>query len=119
MGLGVRPGNKTTVFSVEKSIISTPKQGQTSSFQFEAHGAFFSHKHGIVHYEFLPKGNTMNRHFYSEALLCVCEDATRKRPEKWCTGDCVLHSDSAAARSTLSMQERLVKNGVTVVPHPS
>jgi hypothetical protein len=70
LGLQVQFGNKATVFSVEEPIISAP-EGQISLFQ--SADCFFS-IHGIVHYEFVLKGETVNQHFYSCVLRHLWEN---------------------------------------------
>jgi len=74
MGLQVQLRNKATVFSVEELIISTPKEGQTSSFQSEVHDNCFFDIHGTVHYKFILNGETVNHHFYSDILQSLHED---------------------------------------------
>jgi hypothetical protein len=49
------------------------EEGQTSSFLSEVHAIFFN-IHGIVHYDFIPKGKTVNQHFYLDVLKCLWED---------------------------------------------
>jgi hypothetical protein len=61
---------------------------------------------GIVHKEFVPPGQTVNKEFYRDVLRRLREDMRRKRPEKWRTNDWVLHNnlivqlDSAFAHFT-------------------
>jgi len=47
----------------------------------------FVYIYGIVHYEFVPKGETLNQNFYLDVLQCLQEDVRQRRPEKWCSGD--------------------------------
>ncbi|UYV63334.1 hypothetical protein LAZ67_2003768 [Cordylochernes scorpioides] len=49
---------------------------------------FFDVK-GLVHYEFVPEGQTINRHYYLDVLKCLMR---QKRPEKWHKkiGSCIM-----------------------------
>jgi len=50
----------------------------------------------IVHHEYAPDGQTINKEFYLEVLRHLHESVRRKRPEKWRDGDWILHRDNAA-----------------------
>jgi hypothetical protein len=72
---------------VEDSIISSPKEAQTSSFQSEVHSdRILFYIHGIVHYEFVPKGETVTQYLYSDVLRRLRDEVRRKRPQNWRTG---------------------------------
>ena len=43
---------------------------------------FFDWK-GIVHHEFVPRGQMVNRELYQEVLARLREAVRRKRPELW------------------------------------
>jgi len=43
---------------------------------------FFNWK-GIAHYEFVPRGETINKEFYLHALKLLREAVRRKRPGAW------------------------------------
>jgi len=47
---------------------------------------------GIVHYEFVPTGQTVNQVYYSEVLERLREKVKRKRPELLPTthGSCIM-----------------------------
>ncbi|PNF25394.1 hypothetical protein B7P43_G09783 [Cryptotermes secundus] len=44
--------------------------------------------------------------------------SAKKRPEKWCPNDWVLHHDNARPHTAYIVQEFLAKNKMAVVPHP-
>jgi len=57
------------------------KEGQTSLFQSEMHAFFFFFTffpHGLVHYEFILKTETVNHHFYSYVLWYLWEDVQQE-----------------------------------------
>jgi len=77
---------------------------------------FFDHK-GIVHYEFIAQGQTVNQQCYLEVLRRLQESVRRKRPgllpDKW-----ILHHDNAPAHDALRVCEFLAKNSITKTDHP-
>jgi len=78
---------------------------------------FFDCK-GVVYYEFLPQGQTINRFVYLETLRKLRNAVRRKRPELWQSGDWVLHHDNAPVHSALVIRDFCVKNAMTVIPQP-
>jgi hypothetical protein len=52
---------------------------------------------GIIHFEFVPKGTTVNQTFYVEVLKMFIYDVRRKRRELWRDRSFVLHHDNAQA----------------------
>jgi len=37
----------------------------------------------VVHYEFLPQGQTVNKEYYLEFMQCLREAVRKKRPDAW------------------------------------
>ena len=46
----------------------------------------FHDKEGIVHYEYAPPGQTINKEFYVNVLHRLKENIKRKRPKLWASG---------------------------------
>jgi len=78
----------------------------------------FFNVRGIVHWEFVPPGQTVNQEFYLEVLRRLRENVRRKHPELWRLGDWFLHHDNTPAHTALSVTRYLASLGWTVVPHP-
>ncbi|UYV63005.1 hypothetical protein LAZ67_2002820 [Cordylochernes scorpioides] len=72
----------------------------------------------IVHYEFLPQGQTINQHVYLVIFRCLRESIRKKRPEKWISGEWMLHYDNAPAHRALSVGAFKSKNSILTIPHP-
>ena len=72
---------------------------------------------GIVHYEFVPRGETVNKEFYLNILKRLREAVRRKMPE-WTNNTWILHHDNAPAHASLLISEFLTKHETTVVPQP-
>jgi len=77
---------------------------------------FFDHK-GIVHYEFIAQGQTVNQQCYLEVLTRLRESVRRKRPGLW-PDKWILHQDNAPAHDALRVREFLAKNSITKMDNP-
>jgi len=74
---------------------------------------------GIVHYEFVPTGQTVNQVYYLEVLGRLREKVRRKRPELFASNSWILHHDNAPAHMALSVREFLATKQITVLEHPA
>jgi len=74
---------------------------------------------GIIHYEFVPTGQTVTQVYYLEVLERLCEKVRRKRPELFANNSWILHHDNAPAHMALSVREFLATKQVTVLEHPA
>ena len=72
----------------------------------------------IVHHEYAPDGQTINKEFYVEVLRRLRESVRRKRPEKWRDGDWILHHDNAPAHILHLVQQFLAKHGTAQLQQP-
>ena len=72
---------------------------------------------GVVHHEYAPPGQTINKEHYL-SVLCRLRDATQqKRPQLWATGNWQLHHDNAPTCVSWLMQTLSVKHHITQVTH--
>jgi len=74
---------------------------------------------GLVHYEFVPTGQTVNQVSFLEVLERLHEKVRRKRPELFANNSWILHHDSAPAHAALSVREFLATKQITVLEHPA
>jgi hypothetical protein len=74
---------------------STKGMHVTSPSEDNAH-LFFDHN-GIVHFEFLEQGQTVNQHRYLEILAKLCKAVRRRSPELW-PDAWILHHDTLSGR---------------------
>lgn len=78
---------------------------------------FFDIK-GIIHFEFLECGTTVNQHVYKAILQRLREKIRRKRRDLWENGSWILHHDNAPAHAALSVREFLAEKSIAVLEHP-
>ena len=79
--------------------------------------AFFDIE-GLVHHEFVPKGQTVNGEFY-KTVLQLRDAVRRHRPEKWLPGNWILHQDNAPAHRAVTTNEFLAKHNIPSLPQPT
>jgi len=65
----------------------------------------------IVHHEYTPNGQTVNKEFYVEVLRHLRESVRQKRPEKRRDGNWILHHDNAPPHTSHLVQQFLAKHG--------
>ena len=78
--------------------------------------AFFRSE-GIIHHEYPPDGQTINKEFYLEVLRRLRESVRRKRREKWRDGDWIMYHDNAPAHTSHLVQQFLAKYGTAQLQH--
>ena len=80
--------------------------------------AFFD-TDGLVHHEFVPTGQTVNKDFYKTILQRLRDAVRRHRPEKWPSGNWILHHDNAPANRAVNTNEFLANHNIPSLPQPS
>ena len=78
---------------------------------------FFDCKGG-VHYEFAPRGQTINKEYYVKVLKRLRDAVRRKRPRFWSSSVCILHHDNAPAHSSNLVQQFLAKHKIVQLRQP-
>ena len=96
-----------------------PMTKKVPSFQIKSQKNFAEvYISGIVHYEFVPTGQTVNQVYYLEVLKRLSEKVRRKRPELF-ANSWILHHDNAPAHTALSVREFLGTRQISVLEHPA
>ena len=71
----------------------------------------------LLHYEFVPTGQTVNQVYYLEVLKRLREKVRWKRPELFANNSWILHRDISPAHTTLYVREFLATKQKTVLEH--
>ena len=72
----------------------------------------------LVHHEYVPTGQMVNKEFYKTGLQRLRDAVRRHRPEKWRSGNWILHHDNAPAHRAVTTNEFLAKHNILSLPHP-
>ncbi|CAK1600930.1 unnamed protein product [Parnassius mnemosyne] len=78
---------------------------------------FFDHR-GVVHSEFLPTGQTVNKEYYFSVMRRLREAICKKRSKLWADNSWFLHHDNAPTHTALILREFFAKNSTNIVPQP-
>lgn len=73
---------------------------------------------GIVHYELLPPGKTIDSDLYCQQLMRLKEALEKNRPELVNRKGVVFHHDNARPHSSITTQQKLRELGWDVLMHP-
>ena len=74
---------------------------------------------GIVHFEFLPQGQTVNQTIYKEILQHLVRSVCDKRWGLWEAHAWALHHDNAPAHTALSIHQLITERKIATLQHPS
>jgi len=74
---------------------------------------------GIVHHEFLPEGQTINKKYYLGVMRRLREAVRQKRKDLWANNSWILHHDNAPSHSAIIIREFLTKNEMNIIQQPS
>ena len=75
----------------------------------------FFDSRGIVHHDYAPEGQTINKEYYLEVLHRLREAVQRKRPDLWAAKNFQLHHDNAPAHFVHVIHAFLAKNSMSLV----
>ena len=95
-----------------------PKKVRQVKSNFKTMLIAFSDIDGFVHHEYVPRGQTANKEFYKTVLQRLRDAVRRQRPEKWRSGNWILHHDNAPAHRVVTTNEFLLKHNIPSLPHP-
>lgn len=74
---------------------------------------------GVVHHEFLPEGQTVNKDYYLGVMRRLREAVRLKRKDLWRSNSWILHHDNAPAHNALVIREFLQKNNTNTIQQAS
>lgn len=73
---------------------------------------------GVVHYEVLPSGRTIDSTLYCSQLTRLAREISIKRPELANRKGVVFHHDNAKPHTSLTTRSKLLRLDWDVLPHP-
>ncbi|XP_014471358.1 PREDICTED: histone-lysine N-methyltransferase SETMAR-like [Dinoponera quadriceps] len=73
---------------------------------------------GIIHYELLPSGQTLNSDLYCQQLTRLKQAIDQKRPELANRKSVVFHQDNARPYTSLTTRQKLRELGWEILLHP-
>lgn len=93
-----------------------PKKPRQSRSKIKVMLTVFFDYRGVVHWEFLPNGQTVNKEYYLAVMRRLRENVRRKRPDLWKDNSWILHHDNAQCHTSHLVRNFLAKNSTTVLP---
>ena len=73
---------------------------------------------GVVHHEFPPEGQTVNREYYLGVMRRLHGAIREKRPDLWVNNSWILHHDNAPSHNAIVIREHLAKNETNTIQQP-
>ncbi|CAK9799943.1 Mariner Mos1 transposase [Anthophora quadrimaculata] len=92
-----------------------PKKPRQSRSKIKVMLTVFFDYHGVVHSEFLPDGQAVNKEYYLSVMRRLRENIRRKRPDLWKNNSWFLHHDNAPSHTSTLVREFLAKNSTNVI----
>ena len=74
-----------------------PKNAQQVCSNVKVMLTCFFDSRGIMHHEYAPEGQTINKEYYLRVLRRLCQPVRRKRPDMWAAKNFQLHYGNAPA----------------------
>jgi len=99
-------------------IISSPKESTAGEVPYQDHVDAFFDIDRLVHHEFVPTGQTVNKEIYKTVMQCLRDAVHRHRPEKLRSGNWILHHDITPAHRAVTTNEFLAKHNIPSLPQP-
>ena len=103
---------------MEHIIISSTEDSAAGEFHIKTMLIAFFDIDGLVHHEFVPTGQTVNKELYKTVLRRLRDAVRRHRPEKWRSGNWILHHDNAPAHRVVTTNGFLAKHNIPSLPQP-
>ena len=94
---------------------SRPRKARQVRSNVKAMLTCFFDSRGIVHHEYAPEGQTINKEYYLQVLRRLREAVRRKRPDMWAAKNFQLHHDNSPAHPAYVIHAFLAKNSMSLV----
>ena len=103
---------------MEKLWIPRSVKARKSKSKVKVMPIVFFDIQGIVHFEFLPQGQTVSQTIYKEFLHHLIRSVHDKRQSFWEANAWTLHYDNAPARTILSIRQFFTEKNIATFEHP-
>jgi len=111
------PGTKQQSMDWQHSSSPHPKKSRVQKSTGKFHASIFWNQDGILLIDYLPKGQTINKEYYSSLLVQLKDILKEKRHGKVTKGVLFLHGN-ALAHQALATQKKLSYLGFQCLDHP-
>lgn len=95
-----------------------PKKPRQSRSKVKVMLIVFFDFYGVVHSEWVPEGQTVNKDYYLTVLRRLRDAIRRKRPELWAEKNWIFHHDNAPSHSAYIVCDYLAKHETRVIAQP-
>ena len=118
LGYGYDPETKQQSLQWKPPDEPRPKKARQSRSHVKSILIIFLDCEGVVHYEFAPRIQMINKKYYVEVLKRLHDAVKRKRPRFWSRGGWLFHHDNAPAHSSNLVQQFLAKHKIVQLRQP-
>ena len=118
MGLQLWSSNEGLVIAKQVTWFSTPEEGTAKVQQDQGHVNCVSDREGIVHHEYTPPGQTINKEHYLNILHWLRDAIQPKWLQLRATGDWQFGHYNTPTHATCLKQRFFVKHQITQVTQP-
>ena len=98
--------------------VPKPKKSRQNKSKIKVMLTVFFDYRGVVHFEYLPTGQTVNSQYYLGVMRRLRDAVRRKRPELWADNSWLLHHDNAPSHTSLVVRDHFAKNSTHIIPQP-
>jgi len=109
---GYDPETKAQSSQWKHSTSPRPKKARQVRSNVKVMLTIFFSSRGVVHHEYTPHGQNINKEYYLEVLRHLCNAVRCKRSDLWAAGTWLLHHDNAPAHSSQLIQIFLAKHNI-------
>jgi hypothetical protein len=111
---GYDPGTKAQSSQWKSPLSPRPKKARQVRSKVKAMlTVFFFYYRGVVHHEYAPEAQSVNKQYYQEVLRCLRDAVRRKRPDVRESRNWQWHHDNAPAHSSCLFQDFLANHGIS------
>jgi hypothetical protein len=112
---GYDPGTKAQSSQWKSPSSPRPKKARQVRRKVKAMLTVFFYYRGVVHHEYAPEGQNVNKQYYQEVLRRLRDAVRRKKPDLRESPNWQWHHDNAPAHFSCLIQDFLAKHGISQI----